>query len=77
MAKFIMDNIVQDLDTSFTDGLKPEHLRLLRMCVKRVHMRYHPAELYSDKMADMLINKFGREYGEKMLKFAIDNNLQA
>lgn len=63
------------VDRDFLDQLSDKEKKVLRAVVKRVHMQYHPEELFTDTMADMLICKFGQEYSEKMLKKAIDAGL--
>ncbi len=64
-----------DIDTEFLNTLSVKQHNLLRSLVRRIHMHYYPADLYSDHMADMLISKFGPEYCERLLKKAIDAGL--
>ena len=69
----IIDN--QNIDRDFLDQLSLKELMLLRRMVKQIHMKFYPEELFTNDMADMLISKFGNEYGEKLIKQAVDNNL--
>jgi hypothetical protein len=67
----LLDN--QVTNTDFIDQLNKKELEILRNIVKKVHMKSYPENLFTTDMADMLICKFGNEYGEKMIKQAIDN----
>ena len=69
----ILDN--QIIDRDFLDQLSRKELKILRGIVKKVHMQYYPEEFFDDAMADMLISKFGAEWGEKMIKRAVDGKL--
>ena len=69
-SKLLLDN--QNVDRSFIDQLSDKELGMLRQIVKRIHMKHYPEEYFSNEMADMLICKFGAEYGEKMIKKAVD-----
>jgi hypothetical protein len=73
MTSKLLDN--QNIDRDFVDQLSEKELSILRAVVKRVHMKYYPEDMYTDAMADMLISKFGAEYGEKVIKKAIDSGL--
>ena len=54
--------------------LSAEDLRRLREVVRRVHMKYHPSELQTEREADMIIETLLPETAEKLLKRAIDGN---
>ena len=69
----ILDN--QTVNTDFIDQLNKKELNLLRGIVKKVHMHHYPEDLFTTDMADMLICKFGAEYGEKLIKAAVDAGL--
>tara|TARA_R100001230_G_C5616969_1_gene127260 strand:+ start:71 stop:298 length:228 start_codon:yes stop_codon:yes gene_type:complete len=49
--------------------------RKLRQIVKKVHLRYLPEDLITDKEADKLIESLGPKIRENLLKVAIDKNL--
>jgi len=54
--------------------LSAEDLRRLREIVRRVHMKWHPAELQTDREADLLIESLLPETAERLLKRFIDKN---
>lgn len=57
---------------SFLSSLSHHDLQRLRSIVKRIHMRYHPAELYTDREADKLIEALGPEILERQIKQIVD-----
>ena len=60
---------------SFLSTLSPDHLKLLRRVVKRVHMYHYPKQHFTDYEADKIIEALGPEVLEKQLKQAIDRKL--
>jgi uncharacterized protein YdhG (YjbR/CyaY superfamily) len=66
----LLDN--QTVNTDFIDQLNKKELEILRNVVKKIHMKHYPENLFTTDMADMLICKFGYEYGEKVIKAAVD-----
>lgn len=69
----LLDN--QTINRDFLDQLSHKELVMLRAIVKRVHMKHYPENLFTDAMADMLISKFGAQYGEKIIRKAVDSGL--
>tara|TARA_R100000995_G_scaffold74836_1_gene43994 strand:- start:205 stop:405 length:201 start_codon:yes stop_codon:yes gene_type:complete len=65
---------------SFINSLKPEHHRILREVVRRVHFQYfdekHTASFITNKMLDNMIEAQGQETAEKILKASIDKGLK-
>lgn len=57
---------------SFLSSLSFHDLQRLRAVVKRVHMRYHPPELYTDREADRIIEALGPQIMEQQVKHAVD-----
>ena len=47
-------------------------LQRLREVVRRVHMKYHPTELQTEREADMIIETLLPETAERLLKAAVD-----
>ena len=52
--------------------LSAEDLRRLREVVMRVHMKYHPQELQTEREADMIIESLLPATVERLLKREID-----
>ncbi len=61
----------------FVSDLSHTDLVRLRQVVKRVHMQYHPPESYTDAEADKIIEAFGPEICERLLKRALDRKFLA
>lgn len=53
--------------------LRFEDLQRLRRIVRAVHMRHYPQALMTDHEADRIIEAFGPEVGEQLVKTAIDS----
>ena len=49
--------------------------RKLRIIVKKIHLKFLPSNLVTDKEADKLIESLGPTVKEKLLKEALDKNL--
>jgi hypothetical protein len=47
-------------------------LQRLRAAVRKVHLHYMPAETYTDREADKLIEVLGPVVGERLLKREVD-----
>lgn len=61
---------------SFLHTLSPEDLSVLRTVVRHVHFQYYPDDLkYSEREADKLIDSFGEETIQKLLKQAVDSKV--
>jgi len=52
--------------------LSPVDLERLRGVVRRVHMKYHPAELQNEREADMIIETLLPETAERLIRRAVD-----
>ena len=52
-----------------------EERRKLRTIVKKVHLKFLPSNLVTDKEADKMIESLGPSIREKLLKEALDKNL--
>jgi hypothetical protein len=52
--------------------LSSQDLQRLREIVRKVHMRYHPTELQTEREADMIIETLLPETAEKLLKRSVD-----
>lgn len=61
----------------FLSSLRFEDLQRLREVVKRVHMKLYPAEHYTDREADRIIESLGPRILEQQLKRAVDSRLVA
>ena len=57
---------------NFLGELSVQDLRRLRAIVRKVHMRYHPAELVTDYEADRNIESFGPEVAASLLRTGLD-----
>lgn len=69
-----MDGV--DFFMSFLHTLSIEDLGILRRVVRNVHFQYYPDDLkYSDREADKLIDSFGQETIEKLIKQAVDTGV--
>jgi hypothetical protein len=53
---------------SFLHILKPEERRILRLVVKRVHLKHHPEQFCTDREADKVIATIGPEVVEKLIR---------
>ena len=53
---------------SFLHILKPEERRILRLVVKRVHLKHHPEQFCTDLEADKVIAAIGPETVDKLLR---------
>jgi hypothetical protein len=53
---------------SFLHTLKPEERRILRLVVKRVHLKHHPEQFCTDREADKVIATIGPEVVEKLIR---------
>ena len=61
---------------SFLHTLSIEDLGILRRVVRNVHFQYYPDDLkYADREADKLIDSFGQETIEKLIKQAVDTGV--
>jgi hypothetical protein len=47
-------------------------LQRLRRVVRKVHLHYMPAAMYTDRAADEIIEVLGPKVAEKLLKAAVD-----
>jgi hypothetical protein len=52
----------------FLHILKPEERRILRLVVKRVHLKHHPEQFCTDREADKVIATIGPEVVEKLIR---------
>jgi hypothetical protein len=59
-------------DWNFLGELSVQDLRRLREIVRKVHMRYHPAELVTDYEADRIIESFGPEVAASLIRTGLD-----
>ena len=57
--------------------LRFEDLQLLRGVTKKIHMRYYPSELMTDREADRIIESFGELAVQNLLKKAVERGLRA
>lgn len=57
---------------SWLSELSWQDLQRLRAVVKKVYMKYYPAESATDAEADRIINAVGPETCEKLIKKAVD-----
>ena len=48
--------------------LKPEERRILRLVVKRVHLKHHPEQFCTNREADKVIATIGPEVVEKLIR---------
>ena len=53
---------------TFLHTLKPEERRILRLVVKRVHLKHHPKQFCTDLEADKVIAAVGPETVDKLLR---------
>ena len=53
---------------SFSHTLKPEERRILRLVVKRVHLKHHPEQFCTNREADKVIATIGPEVVEKLIR---------
>ena len=53
---------------TFLHTLKPEERRILRLVVKRVHLKHNPKEFCTDLEADKVIASVGPETVDKLLR---------
>jgi|TARA_R110001583_G_scaffold4447_2_gene25789 hypothetical protein len=60
---------------SFLAQLDFDDLRRLRQVVKRVHMSEYPKEFLTDHEADKVIEAFGEETMQNLLRAAVDNSV--
>ncbi len=56
-------------------SLSFQDLERLRRVVRRVHLHYMPASMYSTREADRIIETLGPVTGERLLKRAVDAKL--
>lgn len=56
-------------------ALSFDELRRLREAVQRVHMQYYPAEFFTDREADRIIETFGEEAAQRLVKKLVDGRL--
>jgi hypothetical protein len=62
---------------SFLGSLSFEDLDLLRKVVKNIHMRHFPEDLVTDHEADKVIEAFGDETCERLVRTAVDAGIRA
>jgi hypothetical protein len=60
---------------SFLAELSFKDLQRLRAVVKKEWIRYYPAELYTDREADRLIDAMGPEIAEQQIKRSVDERV--
>jgi hypothetical protein len=60
---------------SFIAELSFLDLQRLRKIIRKVHLRYYPSELCSDREADRVIETIGPEVREKMIRRYVDAGL--
>ena len=53
---------------TFLHTLKPEERRILRLVVKRVHLKHHPEQFCTNREADKVIATIGPEVVEKLIR---------
>lgn len=58
---------------SFLASISVEDLRLLRKVVLNVHMAHYPSNFLSDYEADRVIEAFGEETCQNLIKTAVDS----
>ena len=66
------DDAPQIGEWNFVGELSVQDLRRLRQIVRKVHMRYHPAELVRDYEADRIIESFGPEVAASLIRTGVD-----
>ena len=66
------DDAPQIGEWNFVGELSVQDLRRLRQIVRKVHMRYHPAELVSDYEADRIIESLSREETARVIHTGVD-----
>lgn len=59
----------------FLHTLNIEERRILRKVVKRVHLKYHPKELCTDREADKLIATIGPEVAANLVRIGKKYNV--
>ena len=59
----------------FLHTINEEERRILRMIVKKVHLKHHPKEFCTDYEADKLISIIAPDVVEKLLKVGVDNKI--
>ena len=57
--------------------LTPEERRILRIVVKKVHLKHHPKQFCTDYEADKMIATIADSTKEKLLKVGKDRNVDA
>ena len=57
--------------------LTPEERRILRIVVKKVHLKHHPKQFCTDYEADKMIATIAYSSKEKLLKVGKDRNVDA
>ncbi|QDP56217.1 MAG: hypothetical protein Tp1100SUR435061_29 [Prokaryotic dsDNA virus sp.] len=57
--------------------LTPEERRILRIVVKKVHLKHHPEQFCTDYEADKMIATIADSTKEKLLKVGKDHNVDA
>ena len=55
--------------------LTPEERRILRIVVKKVHLKHHPEQFCTDYEADKMIDVIGRVTIEKLLRAGKNSNI--
>ena len=58
--------------TNWVASLSFNDLQRLRRVVRRVHLRYMPESMYSDREADRIIETLGPVVAERLLKREVD-----
>ena len=57
--------------------LTPEERRILRIVVKKVHLKHHPKQFCTNYEADKMIATIADSTKEKLLKVGKDRNVDA
>ena len=62
---------------SFFATVSLEDLHILRQVVRNVHMKHYPDEWVTDHEADKIIEAFGEEPCQNLIRAAVDSKVHA
>jgi hypothetical protein len=65
----------EQASTDWVRTLSFDEMQKLRAVVRRVHLRYMPASMFSVREADRIIETLGPEVAQRMLKKAVEARL--
>jgi Na+-transporting NADH:ubiquinone oxidoreductase subunit NqrA len=60
---------------SFLHAISEQERRVLRNIVKKVHLKHHPQEFFTDYEADKLISIIAPDVVERLIKVGVDHKI--